>query len=453
MIRVAVIGCGKIAQVRHLPEYATNPNAQLVAYYDKNSQRAHEVAAQYGGKVYDSYFDLLKDPEIDAVSVCVENRSHAEMTTAALYAGKHVLCEKPMAVTLAECESMVAAAEFNNRHLMIGHNMRFDPVHRRAKELLEQGVIGDVITFRTGLGTSGPEGWSMEGNWFFDKKKAVMGALSDLGIHKIDLMQYLTGQTVIETTAKILTLNKHDREDHLIGVDDNALCILRMNGGSAGTMAASWTVYGQESNSTCLFGTRGVMRIYNSLTAPIEVRDLNNTITAYQFEHQTRSGVIDEFIDALEHDREPEVSGREALTTMRTIFGCIKSSETGRTVTAKHRPVVIITSNAEKELPDAFLRRCVFHYIEFPEQEQMEAILRVHFGDLEEKLVKQSLAAFYWLRELRGIEKKPSTSELVDWIRALVAGGVDPARIEKEIPFAGVLLKKDKDLQTLRKVK
>ena len=360
MIRVAVIGCGKIAQVRHLPEYATNPNAQLVAYYDKNSQRAHEVAAQYGGKVYDSYFDLLKDPEIDAVSVCVENRSHAEMTTAALYAGKHVLCEKPMAVTLAECESMVAPAQlraarreitmiFQRFNLLMQRtclqNVCFpmelsgvkkaDAV-RRAKELLEQGVIGDVITFRTGLGTSGPEGWSMEGNWFFDKKKAVMGALSDLGIHKIDLMQYLTGQTVIETTAKILTLNKHDREDHLIGVDDNALCILRMNGGSAGTMAASWTVYGQESNSTCLFGTRGVMRIYNSLTAPIEVRDLNNTITAYQFEHQTRSGVIDEFIDALEHDREPEVSGREALTTMRTIFGCIKSSETGRTVSVNN---------------------------------------------------------------------------------------------------------------------
>ena len=127
--------------------------------------------------------------------------------------------------------------------------------------------------------------------------------------------------------------------------------------------------------------------------------------------------------------------------------------ETGRTVTAKHRPVVIITSNAEKELPDAFLRRCVFHYIEFPDQEQMEAILRVHFGNLDEKLVKQALAAFYWLRELRGIEKKPSTSELVDWIRALVAGGVAPERIEREIPFAGVLLKKDKDLQTLGKAR
>ena len=124
--------------------------------------------------------------------------------------------------------------------------------------------------------------------------------------------------------------------------------------------------------------------------------------------------------------------------------------ETGRTVKANHRPVVIITSNAEKELPDAFLRRCIFHYIEFPDQMQMEAILRVHFDDLDDKLVRQALAAFYWIRELRGIEKKPSTSELVDWLRALIAGGVDPARVRKEIPLAGVLLKKDKDLRTLR---
>ena len=124
--------------------------------------------------------------------------------------------------------------------------------------------------------------------------------------------------------------------------------------------------------------------------------------------------------------------------------------ETRETVRAKKRPIVIITSNAEKELPDAFLRRCVFHYIEFPDQEQMERILRVHFDHLEEDLLHQAMAAFYWLRQLRDIDKKPGTSELVDWLRALTAGGVDPARIGKEIPFAGVLLKKDKDLRTLR---
>ena len=127
--------------------------------------------------------------------------------------------------------------------------------------------------------------------------------------------------------------------------------------------------------------------------------------------------------------------------------------ETKETIKAKQRPIVIITSNAEKELPDAFLRRCVFHYIEFPDQEQMEQIIRVHFGKLDETLVRQALVAFYWMRQLRDIEKKPSTSELVDWLRALVVGGVDPDRITKEIPFAGVLLKKDKDLLGLARNK
>ena len=127
--------------------------------------------------------------------------------------------------------------------------------------------------------------------------------------------------------------------------------------------------------------------------------------------------------------------------------------ETKETVRAKHRPIVIITSNAEKELPDAFLRRCVFHYIEFPDQCQMERIVHVHFDRLEENLVRQALAAFYWVRSLRDIEEKPSTSELVDWLRALVAGGVDPDCLTREIPFAGVLLKKDKDLRALQRAR
>ena len=125
--------------------------------------------------------------------------------------------------------------------------------------------------------------------------------------------------------------------------------------------------------------------------------------------------------------------------------------ETKETVRAKHRPIVIITSNAEKELPDAFLRRCIFHYIAFPDPEQMEKIVRVHFGSLDETLLRQAMEAFYFLRGIDGIEKKPSTSELVDWIRALELGGVDPARIRAEIPFAGVLLKKDKDVAAMER--
>ena len=125
--------------------------------------------------------------------------------------------------------------------------------------------------------------------------------------------------------------------------------------------------------------------------------------------------------------------------------------ETQATVKAKQRPIVIITSNAEKELPDAFLRRCIFHYIAFPTQEQMEKIIRVHFDKLDEALLAQAMQAFYWLRSIDSIEKKPSTSELVDWLRALELGGVDPARIAKDIPFAGVLLKKDKDITAMQR--
>ena len=125
--------------------------------------------------------------------------------------------------------------------------------------------------------------------------------------------------------------------------------------------------------------------------------------------------------------------------------------ETKETVRAKRRPIVIITSNAEKELPDAFLRRCIFHYIAFPDPEQMEKIVRVHFDRLDETLLAQAMEAFYLLRGMDGIEKKPSTSELVDWIRALELSGIDPARIRAEIPFAGVLLKKDKDVAAMER--
>ena len=125
--------------------------------------------------------------------------------------------------------------------------------------------------------------------------------------------------------------------------------------------------------------------------------------------------------------------------------------ETGRTVTAKQRPIVIITSNAEKELPDAFLRRCVFHYIEFPNQELMSEIVKVHFQDLDEHLLQQVLSAFYKIRSLPQIKKKPSTSEIIDWIQALVHGGFDPKDLVREVPYVGVLLKKNEDIETLHR--
>lgn len=125
-------------------------------------------------------------------------------------------------------------------------------------------------------------------------------------------------------------------------------------------------------------------------------------------------------------------------------------NETKENVKAKIRPIVIITSNAEKELPDAFLRRCIFHYISFPDKEQMEEIVNVHFDNIEENVLKQAMDTFYWIRSLRDLRKKPSTSEFIDWLRALLISGINPETIRKELPFIGVLIKKDEDLDVIK---
>jgi len=124
--------------------------------------------------------------------------------------------------------------------------------------------------------------------------------------------------------------------------------------------------------------------------------------------------------------------------------------ETGDEVVAKERPVVVITSNNEKELPDAFLRRCVFHFIAFPDVDQMREIVDVHHPRVEKRLLDQVLVKFYWLRDQKELRKRPSTSELIDWITALLRAGADAAALESEIPFLGALLKNEQDTTTIR---
>ncbi len=346
MINAGIIGCGKIAQVRHIPEYEANKYARLFGFYDVNKARAGEIAEKCGGKAYDSYEELLADPAVDAVSVCAANSAHAEIAIKALKAGKHVLCEKPMAVTLAECEAMAEAAKQSGKILMIDQNQRLAKAHAEAKRMIDEGVIGKIVTFRTTFGHGGPETWSIDpgkNTWFFDKNTAVMGAMADLGIHKTDLIQFLTSQQVVETTARLTTLDKRDGEGNLIGVDDNAFCIYRLSGGAVGTMTASWTHYGAEDNSTVLYGTKGIMRIYDDPAHAIVVTSADGTRTEYDTDaiqtndNQTSSGIIDLFVDCLREGREPEISGASVLQAMRAVFASIESSEKGCKVLVNHK--------------------------------------------------------------------------------------------------------------------
>lgn len=343
MINVGVIGCGRIAQERHLPEYAHNENANILGVFDLNQKRAEETARRYGAAAYASYEEMLEDPKIDAVSVCAANYAHAKITIAALKAGKHVLCEKPMAVTLEECEEMVRTAKECGRFLMIGHNQRLAKAHAQAKKLLREGSIGKILTFRTCFAHGGPETWTIDRDnvWFFDKSRSAFGAMADLGIHKTDLIQFLTGQKVCEVTAVLDTLDKKTSDGAPIGVDDNAVCIYKLDGGILGTMTASWTCYGPEDNSTILYGTQGRMRIYDDPEYAVIIEKKDGTTIRYELDKiqtndaQTDSGVINLWIQSLMTDTEPEISGQEALSAMKAVFAAVQSSQTRRTVCLK----------------------------------------------------------------------------------------------------------------------
>ena len=340
MVNVGVIGCGKIAQTRHLPEYADNPDVNIVALYDFNVDRAKELAGKYNAKVYESYQELLDDPGIDAVSVCVRNSDHCAISIDAMKAGKHVLCEKPMAVSLEECIKMVEASEKYNRFLMIGQNQRLSKAHVKAKELIQSGMLGKVLTYKTNFGHGGPETWTVDQKnvWFFDKSLSAFGALADLGVHKTDLITYLLDSPVKKVTAVLKTLDKKDADGNPITVDDNSICIYEMENGVVGTMTASWTYYGSEDNSTVIYGTNGMMRIYDDPEYSIVVTLKDGSKVLYDIDriqtndNQTKSGIIDAWVDSLVENKEPEISGKSVLSSMKAIFAALESSKSNTTV-------------------------------------------------------------------------------------------------------------------------
>ncbi|MBP2000282.1 putative dehydrogenase [Paenibacillus shirakamiensis] len=335
-IKVAVIGCGAIAQRRHIPEYASNPNVELVAFADPVPGRAQEVAEQYGDiRAYTSYEELFAKEKVDAVSVCTPNYLHAPVAIAAANRGFHVLVEKPMATTVEESEQMIEAAKKNGVYLMVGHNQRLMPPHVKAKEIMDSGRLGKVLTFRTAFGHPGPESWSVDGrdSWFFNKEEAMMGAMGDLGVHKSDFIRYLLQDEVAEVAGFIGTIHKEGTE-----VDDNATCILRMKSGAVGTLVASWTQYQSGDNSTVLWCENGVMKIGTIEGNEVIVELNNETVETYKVgamatnEKQVPSGVIDEFITSIISKTPPTISGEEGLKSLKVILAAFESQETGRII-------------------------------------------------------------------------------------------------------------------------
>lgn len=334
--KAAVIGCGSIARHRHLVEYAAHPEVEITAVCDIVEERANEMAEKYNAKAYTNYEELLAKEDIDVVSVCLPNVLHAPVSIAALNAGCHVLCEKPMATSREEAEQMIEASHKNNKKLMIAHNQRFVPSHAKAKKLIETGEIGRVFSFRTTFGHGGPENWSVEGrdSWFFKKEKAFIGAMGDLGIHKADLLRYLLGEDFDEVASFVETTREG------IDVDDNAVFILKTASGVVGTLAASWSYTAAEDNSTIIYGEKAILRLEDNPDYSLVVQYKNGEVVRYALGKiqsnesggQKNTHVIENFIQSIKNDTEPPISGEEGKKSLEVILAAIEANASKRTV-------------------------------------------------------------------------------------------------------------------------
>ena len=339
-VKYGIIGCGAIGQRRHIPECVANPDSKLVALADPVKDRVEELGKKYGAKAYTDYKEMLKNPDVEAVVIAGPNSLHASQSLDALNAGKHVLCEKPMATSREDAKAMMDAAKKNNKYLMIGLNQRLMPPHVRAKEILASGKLGNVLAFRTAFKHPGPEGWSVDGgkSWFFKKAEAFMGVSGDLGVHKADLMRWLLGQEFTEVGGFMAALDKRDPSGNLIDIDDNAYLTLKTNKGVLGSMILSWTNYGAEENYTVLYCQKGVLSIGTDPTYGVIVdyrngeREMHKVGAMSTNEKQVASGIIDSFTASIQSKTPPAINGFEGYQSLDVILTAMDAAKSGRTL-------------------------------------------------------------------------------------------------------------------------
>jgi predicted dehydrogenase len=327
---VAVIGLGKIAIRSHLPGFAKAKGCRLTAVYSSREDAAKKIALQYGiPSVYTDWRLLLKSPEVDAVSVCTTNSTHAPITHQAFREGKHVLVEKPMATSVADARAMDRAARRAKKVLMVHHNMHFDPAIRTAAALLHKNVIGEVFSFKCSMAHRGPQNWSPTSKWFFEKRQAGGGVLMDLGPHMLESLCFLLGDTPA-TMAAVLPSKPTgwfgDGEAH-------CSCLLKFKKGVIGTLTLSWADVTYQ-NRIYFYGSKGTLHVNLAKGDPITLQYRNKDEKIYPslLKSAFKPSLYQHFVDCVREGREPWVGGREGVKNVELIEAGYRSAREHRMI-------------------------------------------------------------------------------------------------------------------------
>lgn len=315
VVRVAVLGTGGIVRAFHLPALAANSRARVVALCDVRADTLEGLAREYAvDKTYTDFERLAQDPEFDAVIVAIPNCLHAKAAVRLLQAGKHVFCEKPMAVSSSEARGMVAAADAAGKALLIGHVWRSHPVVRWLRRVVETGRLGTVFKVKAHSVVAG-RGPAAD-SWFLRRETAGGGALIDVGVHTIDLVSYLFGDHLRPVSVSARLANNFRR----LEVEDTADVRVEFDGGITMELSAGWYHSHAESphGAVELFGTEGYARTMPA-RLKYRVEGVEGTFTPeFPSAHpdadlSVYAAQMDHFLDCVEGKSQPVCDGRQGL--------------------------------------------------------------------------------------------------------------------------------------------
>jgi UDP-N-acetylglucosamine 3-dehydrogenase len=317
--RLGLIGCGTVARRTHLPAIAKLDDVTVVGCASRSFESARAASLEAPGSiVFEDWRELITF-DIDAVVICSPNGAHAEQAIAAAQAGKHVLVEKPIARTVDEADAMVSAAEEAGVVLHVTQNLRYLAPIVAARGVVASGALGQISGLRSAFGHGGPQHWAPDATWFRDKESSGGGALVDLGIHIIDLVNYVTGLAADEVTA----LTTGDGQ-----VEDAAQVLVRFDGGVLGSVHASWVAQPAPDLQLTIFGSEGTMHF--DTRSPLTLRRSDGskeeielpTIDASPWSDFVRA------IDGSEPDG-PSATGRDGRNAIAIVCAAYESAATG----------------------------------------------------------------------------------------------------------------------------
>lgn len=352
--RIAIIGCGGIANGKHMPSLSKLKNVEMAAFCDIIVDKAHEAAEKYGNsdaKVYENYLEVLKDETIDIIHVCTPNDSHAEIAIAALEAGKHVMCEKPMAKTAADARRMVEAAKRTGKKLTIGYNNRFRADSQHLHKLCEEGELGEIYFAKAhAIRRRAVPTWGV----FLDEEKQGGGPLIDIGTHALDLTLWMMNnykpKAVLGTSYHKLSQRENAAnawgpwDPSKFTVEDSAFGMITMQNGATIILESSWALNSLEvDEAKCsLSGTEGGADMKNGLringekhsrlfTTDVELK--SGGVAFYDGETDSAPDLeMRLWIQAIENDTEPVVTPEQACVVSEILEAIYESAKTGKAV-------------------------------------------------------------------------------------------------------------------------